>query len=186
VKEPQARRFGGFHIDTPHNANEKIFLTYFQTAKKKRKDIYRKILKVTTCNIFLGIIMSLGHGAVKRQGSPKALGRDENHPGLFIIKIPLNVHPDSEWMECFRNPTTFRLDSAHPKLIEVSGNNLMLRSPEKKITENIKWVEKYISQANGCYERKIAEKMAERKRQEEKLRKEKEELKRINDVLKEL
>jgi len=129
--------------------------------------------------------MSLGHVDVERQGSPKAIGRDERS-GFFRVRILLNISPDHDWIECFKNPSTFKPDEAHPRLAEIQGNVLLFWSSEGHITENVEWIDKYTSQANECYHRKMAEKEAEIKRQEEKMKREKEELKRINEMLEKL
>lgn len=130
-------------------------------------------------------MMSLGHIAVKRQGSPKAIGRDEG-VGYFRIQILLNISPDRDWIECFKNPSKYRPDEAHPKLSEIQGNVLVFWSSEGHIKENVEWIDEYINQANECYHRKMAEKEARIKGQEEKTKKEKEELQRINKMLEKL
>jgi len=133
--------------------------------------------------------MPIGHEDVKRQGSPKTIGRDEKYPGLFRIQITLNVAPSSDWIDCFRNPSTWKPDEAHPRLAEIRtmrGSHIVFRSSEEHLKGNIEWMDKYISQANECYHRKMAKKEAEMKRQEEKAKKEKEKLESINKILEKL
>ena len=127
--------------------------------------------------------MSLGHTDVKRQGSPKAVDEED---GYFIIRIPLNIRPDNEWIECFKNPSRYKPNEAHPKLVEILGKFLEFRSRREKIKENIKWIDDYISQANNCYHRKMAKKEEERRKREEKLRNKKEKLEEISRMLEKL
>lgn len=127
--------------------------------------------------------MSIQHGDVKRQGSPKAVGKDERHPGLFVIQITLNISPGKEWIECFRNPRTFILEEAHPKLTKLWENIIEFRSSEEHLKENIEWMDKYIGQANECYSRRGAGKGAEIKKQEVKAINEREKLEAINKML---
>jgi len=127
--------------------------------------------------------VSIRHGDVKRQGSPKAVGKDERHPGLFVIQITLNISPDKDWIECFRNPRTFILEEVHPKLTKIWGNIVEFRSSEEHLKENIEWMDKYIGQANECYGRRAAGKEAEIKKQEAKATNEREELEAINKML---
>ncbi len=123
------------------------------------------------------------HSGVKRHLSPKALGKDKKHPGLFVIQITLNISPDKDWIECFGHPRTFRVDEAHPKLAKISGNVLEFRSSGERLKENIKWMDKYIDQANECYRQKIAGKEGETSKQEVKGESETEELEKINKIL---
>ncbi len=127
--------------------------------------------------------MSIRHGDVKRQGSPKAVGKDERHPGLFVIQITLNISPGKEWIECFRNPRTFILEEAHPKLTKIWENIIEFRSSEEHLKENIEWMDKYIGQANECYSRRGAGKEAELEKQEAKAINEREKLEAINKML---
>jgi hypothetical protein len=127
--------------------------------------------------------MSIRHGDVKRQGSPKAVRKDERHPGLFVIQITLNIAPDKEWVECFRNPRTFILEEAHPKLTRIWENIIEFRSSEEHLKENIEWMDKYIGQANECYSPTAAGKEAELKKQEAKAIDEREKLEAINKML---
>jgi len=134
-------------------------------------------------NKFRDDIMPIGHDDVKRQGPPKAIGIDEKHPGLLRIQIPLNIAPDSDWIDCFKNPGTYKPDEAHPRMADIWGKILEYRFSEENLQKKVEWVDKYINQANGCYRRKMAEKEAEMKRQEEKANKEREKLESVNKVL---
>ena len=130
--------------------------------------------------------MPIGHGDVKRQGSPKAIGKDEKYPALFRIQITLNIPPDSYWVDCFRSPSKFTGGEAHPKRAEIYGNILVYSFSGENLKDKIEWVDRYINQANECYHRKIAKKEAEKKRQQAKKAKEKEELESINKMLEKL
>jgi len=134
--------------------------------------------------------MSIGHEDVKRQGPPEAIGRDEKHHGLFRIKITLNISPDSDWIKCFRSPSTYTYGEAHPKFAEIrrmrGSSYIEFRSSKEHLKGNVEWMDKYINQANECYHRKMTKKEEEMKRQEAKAAKEKEELEKINKMLEEL
>jgi len=131
----------------------------------------------------MGDEMLIGHVDVMRQGSPKAVGRDKEHTGLFQVLLILNVSPDSDWRECFQNPREFQPNEAHPRLAAIMGDKLMFRSSEEHIERNIEWMDKYINQANECYRKKMAEKEEEIKKQEARSQAEKAELERINKML---
>jgi hypothetical protein len=123
------------------------------------------------------------HGDVKRQGTPKAIGKDEKHPGMFKIQITLNLPPDRDWIECFRNPGTYRLDEVHPKLAKIWGNVVEFRSSEDHLEENIRWMDRYIGQANDCYHQRASETVAKVKEEAVKATEETEELERVNKAL---
>ena len=129
--------------------------------------------------------MSLGHVDVRRQGSPKAVSKDEVS-GYFNIQITLNIDPDAEWQECFKHPAQYKLNEAHPSRAIIAGNTIYFPSSEDHFKDNIEWMDKYISQANECYRRKMVEKEEKIRREEEKQRKQKEEIERINEKLRNL
>jgi hypothetical protein len=129
--------------------------------------------------------MSSGNVGFKRVGSPKAISKDES-TGYLIVSVSLDGTPDWNWIECFKHPSTFTTSEAYPGRAFVTGNTITFSSSERTIKENVEWMDKYIQQANECYSRKMAEQVAEEKRQEERERKRKEELERINEGLKDL
>ena len=117
---------------------------------------------------------------IERSGKIEAIGRDPEYPGLFVIKIPLNEAPNTSWIECFKNPTTWT-PSVHPP--SVSGNYILLRSPENQIERDIEWILKWIEEANERYEKQLEKSRAERKRAEEKQALEAEKTREINERL---
>jgi len=123
-----------------------------------------------------------GHADVKRV-STKAT---EKHGSLFVIEVKLNVAPDYEWRKCFERPSTYQHNESHPSLVKIAGDELWFNSTEKNLEENIKWLDKYISQANECYHQKMAEITQKRKREQETEAKDKEEVERINKMLEKL
>ena len=117
---------------------------------------------------------------IERSGKIEAIGRDLEYPDLFVIKIPLNKAPNTSWIECFKNPTTWT-HCIHPP--SVSGNYILLRSPEDRLKRDIGWVLKWIEEANGRYEKQLKKLRAERKRAEEKQALEAEKTREINERL---
>ena len=130
--------------------------------------------------------MPIGHGDVEREGPPRAVGKDKEFPALFKIQIPLNIAPDNAWIDCFKNPRTRVLDETNPGRAEVWGKVLEYAFSEENLKKKIEQIDKYISQANECYRRKMAEREVEMKRQEEEAKKEKEQLNNISKILEKL
>lgn len=91
----------------------------------------------------------------------KATGTDPKASGLVIVEIPLDVRPDSDWADCFFNPTTSSV-SVHPP--RIFGDMIELRATKDRPEKDLEWVYKYIEQANECYRKKMEEKERERQR----------------------
>ena len=121
--------------------------------------------------------------AFKRIGAPKAMAKTGD---TVKVQVSLNGEPDWDWTECFKHPSTFGTGEAHPASALVTGNTIMFISSASSIKENIEWMDKYIQQANDRYNRIMAERLAEEKKQQELVRKRKEELDRINETLKDI
>lgn len=101
----------------------------------------------------------------------------------FVIKVVLNIAPDWEWITCFKTPHEYQDNDAHPKNVKIVGAELYFHSPKQKLEDNVKWLDKYISQANECYRRKIEKQKEELKTKKEEDTKTKEELGKINKML---
>lgn len=120
---------------------------------------------------------------IEREGKIEAIGRDPEHPGLIIIKIPLNDEPNRDWIDCFEQPSKWTPSVLMPR---VSGKAILWRSPEGSIKKDIHWVFDYMEQANACYERVMKKRQEEQKRIEEHERLEAEKLRKITEKLKDL
>ena len=107
--------------------------------------------------------MFLDHGRVEQSGKIKAIGTDQEHSGLIIVEIPLNINPDRYWIKCLEKPTSMS-PSVHPP--KVYGKTIEFRTTEDRVVEDTKWILKYIVSANNCYEQMAKE--IERKKQQEK------------------
>jgi hypothetical protein len=128
--------------------------------------------------------MSTINVTFKRVGAPKAIAKDAD--GFLTVQISLDGNPDWDWIECFKHPSTYTPNEAYPSRAIVAGNTITFTSSESSIKANIEWMDKYIQQANDCYSRRVTERLAEEKRQQEIERKRKEELSRVNETLKDL
>jgi hypothetical protein len=127
--------------------------------------------------------MSTGNVAFKRVGPPKVIAKADD---TWTVQVSLNAKPDWDWKECFKHPSTFTTGEAYPGNVLVTENTITFTSSASRIKENIEWMDKYIQQANDIYNRILAERLAEEKRQQEMARKRKEELDRINETLKDI
>jgi hypothetical protein len=120
----------------------------------------------------------------KRVGSPKVLAKIS--PDSFTVEITLNGNPNSTWQECFIQPTNYKPNEAHPSRANVFMNKITFCSLKSNIKTNVEWMDKYIQQANDCYNQKNVEQLAFQNKGFEQERKQQEELNRINESLKDL
>ena len=120
----------------------------------------------------------------KRVGPPKAT--KSAHYAFLIIEITLDGEPGVDWIECFKNPSHFIPDEAHPFKASVNGNRITFTSFRTNVRTNVLWMDKYIQQANECYKTMDAMYIATEKSQREKEQAEQEELDKINESLKDL
>lgn len=117
------------------------------------------------------------------KGEIEAIERDPEHPGLIIVKIPLNQAPDSDWIECFiDNP--LRWVSVHKPAVE--GDSILLRANEEKVEENVKYVLGCIKEANECYQKILEERRSREMETKEREIKEKETIEQITKRLRNL
>jgi hypothetical protein len=127
--------------------------------------------------------MSTRNVVFKRIGAPKAIAKVDD---FLTVQVSLDGNPDWDWTECFKHPSTWTPNEAQPSRATVFGNTITFTSSESSIKANVERMDKYIQQANDCYNRIMAERLAEEKRQQEIERKRKEELDRINETLKDI
>jgi len=120
----------------------------------------------------------------KRVGPAKA--SSSTHYAYLTVRITLDGEPSSDWIECFKNPATFIPDEAHPAKAKVAGNTIEFTSFRAHIRTNVQWMDKYVKQANECYQMMSDMYKDEEKSQFEREKAEKAEIDRINESLKDL
>ena len=64
--------------------------------------------------------MTLEKVEFKRVGQPKAT--NSMHYAFLTVKITLDGEPSSDWIECFKHPSTFIPNEADPSKASVIGN----------------------------------------------------------------
>jgi len=128
--------------------------------------------------------MSREKAEFKRVGPPVA--SQGTHYAFLNIKITLNAKPSADWIECFKNPATFIPDEAHPAKATVKGNYITFTSFRGNIRTNVLWMDKYVQQANECYNKMSDMYNAEVKSQREKTKQEQKEIDEINESLQDL
>jgi len=120
----------------------------------------------------------------KRVGPPVA--SSGSHYAFLTIKITLDGEPKADWIECFKNPATYIPDEAHPAKAKVTGNSITFTSFRGNIRTNVLWMDKYIRQANECFQSMSEMYKAEIKSQHKRKREEQKEIDEINESLKDL
>lgn len=120
----------------------------------------------------------------KRVGPPIASG--STHYAFLTVKITLDGEPCSDWIECFKHPSTFIPNEAEPSKASVIGNCITFKSFRPNVRTNVQWMDKYIEQANECYKTMNAMYVVVEKSRRERELAEKEELDKINESLKDL
>jgi hypothetical protein len=117
-----------------------------------------------------------------RVGSPKVTAKITDD--FFTVEITLNGNPDLTWEDCFKHSIEFKPNEAHPSRALVVMNKITFQSSESNVKTNVEWMDKYIQQANNCYNRKKSEQLAFQNKALEQERKRQEEIDRINESLK--
>ena len=119
---------------------------------------------------------------IKRVGSAEVVSK--NGDDLWV-RIRLSATPNVDWLQCFREPISYQPSKAHPSNARfMSDNALDFESTMGGLENDIKWMDKYLEQANAaCIARKTKE-LADKKRKEKLEAEKKEELKKINESIK--
>jgi hypothetical protein len=120
----------------------------------------------------------------KRVGPPKAI--ESTQYAFLTVQITLDGEPNSDWIECFKHPSSYIPDESHPSKASIMGDCITFTSFRTNVRTNVIWMDKYIHQANECYKTLVAIHKAEKESQIAKEQAEKEELDRINESLKDL
>ena len=120
----------------------------------------------------------------KRVGPAKA--SRGTHYAYLTVEVTLDGEPSLDWVECFKNPATFIPDEAHPSKAQVKGNTIVFTSFRTHVRTNVQWMDKYIKQANECYQAMSDMYKDQEKSQLEREQAEKTEIEKINESLKDL
>jgi hypothetical protein len=127
--------------------------------------------------------LSLEHANIKRKGPPKAIGKDDDR---FLIRVILNISPNHKWQQFFRSINTVQGNDSYLGNCVIIEDNLTFFCSEKKLEENIKLLDYYISQANKLYRESIADRDDSIKKQHNGQDLDKQELERISKELEDL
>jgi hypothetical protein len=121
---------------------------------------------------------------IKRVGSAEVISK--NGDDLWV-RIRLSATPNAEWLQRFRDPISCQTNKTHPSNARLnSDNTLDFESTMGGLENDIKWMDKYIEQANAACIAKKAKELSDRKRKEELEAKKIEELKKINESIKDI
>jgi hypothetical protein len=119
---------------------------------------------------------------IKRVGSAEVVSK--NGDDLWV-RIRLSATPTVDWLQSFREPFSYQPSKAHPSDARFrSDNTLDFESTMGGLENDIKWMDKYLEQANAAIIAKKAKEIADKKRKEELEADKKEELERINESIK--
>ena len=121
---------------------------------------------------------------IKRVGSAEVVSKNDDD---LWVHIRLSATPTAEWLQCFREPISCQLSKAHPSNARfMSDNTLDFESTVGGLENDIRWMDKYLEQANAAVIAKRNKEIADKKRKEDLEAKKKEELKKINESIKDI
>ena len=119
---------------------------------------------------------------IKRVGSAEVVSKNGDE---LWVRIRLSATPNVDWLQSFREPISYQPSKAHPSNARfMSDNTLDFESTMGGLENDIKWMDKYLEQANAACIAKKAKELADKKRKEELETKKKEELLKINESIK--
>lgn len=121
---------------------------------------------------------------IKRVGSAEVVSK--NGEDLWV-HIQLSAAPNLEWLQCFRDPISYQPSKSHPSNARfTSADTLDFESTMGELKNDIKWMDKYLEQANAACIAKKAKETAEKKRKDDLADAKIEEIKKINESIKSL
>ena len=121
---------------------------------------------------------------IKRVGSAEVISKDGDD---LWVRIRLNATPNAEWLQRFRDPISCQTNQTHPSNARLnSDNTLDFKATMGLLENNIKWMDKYIDEANAACIAKRAKELSDKKLKEELEAKKIEELKKINESIKDI
>lgn len=80
----------------------------------------------------------------------------QREPIMVEIEIPLSLHPDSNWIDSFKNLSE-TVPGFHPKAVIFSGDKMSFTAEERFVQDNVGQIHKYIAQTNESYKKRMAE-----------------------------
>ena len=125
-----------------------------------------------------------GTSKIRRVGSAEVVSK--NGDDLWV-RIRLSDTPNVTWLQFFKNPVSCQHDKTHPSNARFgSDNTLDFESTMRGLENDIKLMDRYLEQANvACIDKKTKE-LADLKRKEDLEAEKKEELRKINDSIKDI
>ena len=125
-----------------------------------------------------------GTSKIRRVGSAEVVSK--NGDDLWV-RIRLSDTPNVNWLQFFKNPVSCQHDKTHPSNARFgSDNTLDFESTMRGLENDIKLMDRYLEQANvACIDKKTKE-LADIKRKEDLEAEKKEELRKINDSIKDI
>ena len=119
---------------------------------------------------------------IRRVGSAEVVSK--NGEDLWV-RIQLSAAPNLEWLQCFKDPISYQPSKSHPSNARFkSADTLDFESTMGELKNDIKWMDKYLEQANAACSANKAKEVAEKKRKEDLADAKKEEIKKINESIK--
>jgi hypothetical protein len=119
---------------------------------------------------------------IRRVGSAEVVSK--NGEDLWV-HIQLNAAPNLEWLQCFKDPISYETRKSHPSNARfTSADAFDFESTMSELKNDIKWVDKYLEQANAACIAKKDKELAEKRRKEDLADVKKEEIKKINESIK--
>jgi hypothetical protein len=121
---------------------------------------------------------------IRRVGSAEVVSK--NGDDLWV-RIRLSNTPSVNWLQFFRNPISCHHDKTHPSNARFSSDNTVdFESTMRGLENDIKLMDNYLEQANvACIDQKAKE-LADIKRKEELEAEKIDELRKINESIKDI
>jgi hypothetical protein len=121
---------------------------------------------------------------IRRVGSAEVVSKKGDD---LWVRIHLSSAPNVNWLQYFRNPISCQHNKTHPSNARFASEcTLDFESTMIELKNDIKLMDNYLEQANvACITQKNKE-LADIKRKEELEAEEKEELRKINEYIKEV
>ncbi len=121
---------------------------------------------------------------IRRVGSAEVVSK--NGDDLWV-RIRLSNTPNVNWLQFFRNPIISKHDKTHPSNARfASDNTLDFESTISGLKNDIRLMDEYLEQANAACVNQKTKELADIKRKEELESENKEELRKINESIKDI
>ena len=125
-----------------------------------------------------------GSSNIRRVGSAEVVNKTDDD---LWVRIRLSAIPNANWLQFFRNPISCQHDKTHPSNARFgTDNTLDFMSTMGGLENDIKLMDEYLEQANiACIAQKNKE-LADIKRKEELEAEKIDELRKINESIKDI